>query len=128
MSDALYRLGRRRIEEAMRHHTSPTTYVALVSNEPSGDEIAGSISFEPVGGLTIVEPPEERVLEVNQCWQKAVSEHGGDGDAVRARYRELMRENGHLVSGTPEPLSCGWQPGRDHAYTIGEGDPFDWTH
>lgn len=35
-----------------------------------------------------------------ELWQQA------DGDA--ARYRELMREHGHLIPGTPRPLPCGW--------------------
>ena len=54
---------------------------------------------------------DDMTLEVSQCWQRAVSEHGGDGQAVRERYRQLMRENGHLVEGPSEPLPCGLQPG-----------------
>jgi hypothetical protein len=37
-------------------------------------------------------------------WRRA----DGDGE----RYRELMREHGLLVPGSPEPLPCGWMPGR----------------
>ena len=37
-----------------------------------------------------------------ELWRQA----GGD----RERYRQLMREHGYLISGTPTPLPCGWPP------------------
>jgi hypothetical protein len=39
-----------------------------------------------------------------ELWFRA----GGDG----ARYRQLLREYGYLVPGTPQPLPCGYPAGR----------------
>lgn len=76
-------------------------------------------------------------------WYAAQAEYPGDdnADARVARYGELMREHGHIVPGTPQPLPCGWQGGKP-AYTIPAGmntsealerllngaDPFDWGY
>lgn len=47
-------------------------------------------------------------------WMQAQKEHPEDVAAASARYRELLREHGHLVERKPgdDPnLPCGW-PGQ----------------
>jgi hypothetical protein len=48
---------------------------------------------------------EVRRLSPFELWQQA----GGDPQD----YRQLMREHGHLVPGTPQPLPCGWPGGSE---------------
>lgn len=43
-------------------------------------------------------------------WMQANEEHPNDDRARGGRYRELMREHGHLIPGKPSPLPCGWSP------------------
>lgn len=40
-------------------------------------------------------------LTPEQCWQRATVQAGGhdQADAMRARYHDLLCENGHLVPG-----------------------------
>lgn len=54
-------------------------------------------------------------------WQQAHDEHPTDPDSARIRYRELMREHGHLIPGKPTPLPCGWTP--DNAPRPSASDP-----
>lgn len=44
--------------------------------------------------------PRADLQHSKQAWQAK----------VRDRYRQLMIENGHLIYGEPQPLSCGWTP------------------
>jgi hypothetical protein len=46
----------------------------------------------------------------NELYNLAASEHPNDLPAIRDRYRALMVEHGHIVSGTPRPLPCGYEP------------------
>ena len=50
---------------------------------------------------------QARPLAPHELWRQA----GGDPQ----EYRRLMREHGHLVPGTPQPLPCGWPRDLPHA-------------
>lgn len=67
----------------------------------------------------------------HELYHQAVDSHGRQGeDAVRAEYRRLMVEHGHLVPGEPEPAACGWMPGqglRQPLTVVVTGDR-DWAH
>lgn len=44
----------------------------------------------------------------HELWKQSRDEHPNDDAKARERYRALMVEHGHIISGKQEPLPCGW--------------------
>src|SRR5438046_2731118 len=85
-----------------------------VTPEPTHDRCPGGEHMPGVIGGWDCPCECHRRPSPGVLWQQAEAEHPDDIDAHRRRYRELMREHGHLVERKPgdDPnLPCGW-PGK----------------